>query len=214
MLLDSVRIVKGNRVFNADAFWNRLRTFQNPLIHSTLLMKIFRRIAWACGFTIPTDAACRRSNPSCLARSVSMVVVRRSTISRISAICGPMSSMTYRGGPLRWLGYDVTHVMNITDVGHLSGDDDTGEDKMVKTAEERARACSRSPGSTPKPSLPIPTASISCVPMWSARPPTMSGHDRADQAHRGQGLHLQCRRQPVLRCLKFPELRRDGHAAP
>jgi cysteinyl-tRNA synthetase len=41
---------------------------------------------------------------------------------------------------LRWLGYKVTHVMNITDVGHLSGDDDTGVDKMVKTAEERGKS--------------------------------------------------------------------------
>lgn len=40
---------------------------------------------------------------------------------------------------LRRLGYQVTHVMNITDVGHLSGDDDTGEDKMVKSAEERGK---------------------------------------------------------------------------
>lgn len=38
---------------------------------------------------------------------------------------------------LRRFGYDVTHVMNITDVGHLTGDDDTGEDKMVKSARER-----------------------------------------------------------------------------
>lgn len=38
---------------------------------------------------------------------------------------------------LKFLGYDVTHVMNITDIGHLSGDDDDGEDKMVRTAQER-----------------------------------------------------------------------------
>lgn len=37
-------------------------------------------------------------------------------------------------------GYLVTHVMNITDVGHLSGDDDTGEDKMVKSARERGKS--------------------------------------------------------------------------
>lgn len=36
---------------------------------------------------------------------------------------------------LRYAGYDVTRVMNITDVGHLSSDGDTGEDKMVKGAE-------------------------------------------------------------------------------
>ena len=38
---------------------------------------------------------------------------------------------------LRYLGYSVTHVMNITDIGHLSGDSDVGEDKMVKTAKEK-----------------------------------------------------------------------------
>lgn len=35
---------------------------------------------------------------------------------------------------LRYLGYDVKRVMNITDVGHLSSDADTGEDKMLKGA--------------------------------------------------------------------------------
>ncbi|MBO4325020.1 MAG: cysteine--tRNA ligase [Lachnospiraceae bacterium] len=36
---------------------------------------------------------------------------------------------------LRYLGYDVKRVMNITDVGHLSSDADTGEDKMLKGAQ-------------------------------------------------------------------------------
>ncbi len=36
---------------------------------------------------------------------------------------------------LKYLGYDVKRVMNITDVGHLSSDADTGEDKMLKGAE-------------------------------------------------------------------------------
>ena len=36
---------------------------------------------------------------------------------------------------LRYAGYDVTRVMNITDVGHLSSDGDTGEDKMLKGAK-------------------------------------------------------------------------------
>ena len=35
---------------------------------------------------------------------------------------------------LRYIGYDVKRVMNITDVGHLSSDADTGEDKMFKGA--------------------------------------------------------------------------------
>ncbi len=36
---------------------------------------------------------------------------------------------------LRYAGYDVKRVMNITDVGHLASDADTGEDKMLKGAK-------------------------------------------------------------------------------
>jgi cysteinyl-tRNA synthetase len=36
---------------------------------------------------------------------------------------------------LRFEGYDVKRVMNITDVGHLTSDADTGEDKMLKGAK-------------------------------------------------------------------------------
>ncbi len=36
---------------------------------------------------------------------------------------------------LRYTGYDVTRVMNITDVGHLTSDADEGEDKMLKGAK-------------------------------------------------------------------------------
>ena len=36
---------------------------------------------------------------------------------------------------LGYLGYDVTRVMNITDVGHLTSDADSGEDKMLKGAK-------------------------------------------------------------------------------
>lgn len=35
---------------------------------------------------------------------------------------------------LRAEGYDVTRVQNITDVGHLTSDEDAGEDKMLKSA--------------------------------------------------------------------------------
>ena len=38
-------------------------------------------------------------------------------------------------------GFDLKHVMNITDVGHLTNDDvDTGEDKMVKAAKEAKKS--------------------------------------------------------------------------
>lgn len=36
---------------------------------------------------------------------------------------------------LRFSGYDVKRVMNITDVGHLTSDGDTGDDKMLKGAK-------------------------------------------------------------------------------
>jgi cysteinyl-tRNA synthetase len=41
---------------------------------------------------------------------------------------------------LRRAGYEVKHVMNITDVGHLAGDNDEGGDKMVQSAGERGKS--------------------------------------------------------------------------
>ncbi|MEG0753244.1 MAG: cysteine--tRNA ligase [Angelakisella sp.] len=41
---------------------------------------------------------------------------------------------------LRYEGYDVTRVMNITDVGHLASDADTGEDKMLKGAQREHKS--------------------------------------------------------------------------
>jgi len=40
---------------------------------------------------------------------------------------------------LEWNGYEVTHVMNVTDVGHLTSDADTGEDKMEKGARRTGK---------------------------------------------------------------------------
>ena len=40
---------------------------------------------------------------------------------------------------LQYNGYRVKHVMNITDVGHLTGDRDMGEDKMEKGAQREGR---------------------------------------------------------------------------
>ena len=41
---------------------------------------------------------------------------------------------------LRYIGYDVKRVMNITDVGHLSSDADTGEDKMLAGAKREHKS--------------------------------------------------------------------------
>lgn len=41
---------------------------------------------------------------------------------------------------LKYNGYKLTNVMNITDVGHLVSDADEGEDKMLKTAKEQQKS--------------------------------------------------------------------------
>jgi cysteinyl-tRNA synthetase len=41
---------------------------------------------------------------------------------------------------LEWNGYAVRHVMNITDVGHLTSDADTGEDKMLAGARRTGKS--------------------------------------------------------------------------
>ena len=41
---------------------------------------------------------------------------------------------------LRYNGYELKHVMNITDVGHLVSDGDEGEDKMLKSAREEHKS--------------------------------------------------------------------------
>ena len=40
---------------------------------------------------------------------------------------------------LEFNGYDVRHVMNITDVGHMTSDQDAGEDKVEKTARAEGK---------------------------------------------------------------------------
>src|SRR4051812_35346741 len=40
---------------------------------------------------------------------------------------------------LRWKGFDVRHVINITDVGHLTSDADEGDDKLEAAAKREQR---------------------------------------------------------------------------
>jgi len=44
------------------------------------------------------------------------------------------------GRTLSWKGYELTHIINITDVGHLTDDGDAGEDKMEKMAAAKAQS--------------------------------------------------------------------------
>ena len=41
---------------------------------------------------------------------------------------------------LKYIGYNVKRAMNITDVGHLVGDGDTGEDKLQKAAKKEKKS--------------------------------------------------------------------------
>ena len=41
---------------------------------------------------------------------------------------------------LEFNGYKVRHVMNVTDVGHMTGDVDDGEDKVEKTARAQGKS--------------------------------------------------------------------------
>jgi len=44
------------------------------------------------------------------------------------------------GRMLRWKGYPTKHIINITDVGHLTSDADAGDDKMEKAAAAQAKS--------------------------------------------------------------------------
>jgi cysteinyl-tRNA synthetase len=44
------------------------------------------------------------------------------------------------GRTLSWKGYKLTHVINITDVGHLTSDADVGDDKMEKAAAQSGKS--------------------------------------------------------------------------
>ena len=44
------------------------------------------------------------------------------------------------GRVLKWKGYDLRHIINITDVGHLTSDADAGDDKMEKAARAEQKS--------------------------------------------------------------------------
>ena len=79
---------------------------------------------------------------------------------------------------LRWKGYDVRHVINITDVGHLTSDEDEGEDKLEAAARREEphdlgdrRALHRGVHGRPRPAPrgPEPDAVVARRPTTSRR---------------------------------------------
>ena len=92
---------------------------------------------------------------------------------------------------LRWNGYEVNHVMNITDVGHLTSDADTGEDKM----EKGARRTGKSAWDIAKLYTDDFLEQLGRLNIEDADDPLPrdGSHRRADRVHRGhraQGLHV------------------------
>ena len=63
-----------------------------------------------------------------------MFAGRRFTGTHILGTRKATSASILSSADMRYLGYNVTYVQNITDVGHLTDDADQGEDKIAKAA--------------------------------------------------------------------------------
>ena len=112
-------------------------------------------------------------------------------------------------------GYRVTHVVNVTDVGHLTDDADAGEDKMElaarrsgRRAEEIAAEVHRAVAPRPPPAqLPGPGSALQGQRAHPAA-------DRDGPRARGEGLHLPHRGRDLLRRVEVPPLRGARAARP
>ena len=65
---------------------------------------------------------------------------------------------------IKFNGYKLLGVMNITDVGHLTSDADDGDDKMERRRKRRANPLGRSPNTLPNCFSRIRINSTSSVP--------------------------------------------------
>ncbi len=109
---------------------------------------------------------------------------------------------------LRYLGYTVTYVQNITDVGHLTDDADAGEDKIAKAAR-RERKHPMALGRVLYPQLLRGHGHAQLRPAGhqSAGQRPHRRADRAGQDPPRQRLRLRGERLGVLRRLEVPGLR-------
>ena len=73
---------------------------------------------------------------------------------------------------LRWKGYQVRHVINITDVGHLTSDADEGEDKLELAAQHQRRDAWEIAEHYLERSTPISYVCVCSSRMSGARRPT------------------------------------------
>ncbi len=91
-------------------------------------------------------------------------------------------------------GYDVRHVMNITDVGHMTSDADAGEDKIEKTARAEGKDAARGRGFLYRAiQARLRQAQYPAARAAAALPRDRPRrrHDRAHRAHRGARLRLR-----------------------
>ena len=79
-------------------------------------------------------------------------------------------------------GYDLLHVMNITDVGHLTDDGDDNEDKLEVASREQKKTPGRSPNITPASSCATSTRCTSAALKLS---PSDRQHRRDDRVCKG-----------------------------
>ena len=94
------------------------------------------------------------------------------------------------------MGYPVKRVMNITDVGHLASDADTGEDKMLKGARREHKTVMEIA------KFYTDAFFADCAKLNIKRPDVVepatnciAGIHSYDPDAAGQGLCLSCRRQ-------------------
>ena len=107
---------------------------------------------------------------------------------------------------LGYAGYDVRHVMNVTDVGHMTSDADAGEDKL----EVAARREARSPWDIARfyedhffrtmAAVNVQRAHVVCRATEH-----VGGHDRADPAPGGRGFTYRTSVGVIFDTGRFPD---------
>ncbi len=162
-----------------------------------------------CTSTTTSRARCARSSRSIpAARSGCTPAGRRSTTTSTSATYRTFLFEDVLKRVLEWNGYRVRHVMNITDVGHLTSDADTGEDKMEKGA--------RRTGKTAWEIAQLYTdAFLADMKLLNIEDPTVlcraTDHiaraDRLHRRHREERLRLPDLRRHLLRHVEAARLR-------
>ena len=108
-----------------------------------------------------------------------------------------------------WKGYEVDHVVNITDVGHLTSDMDEGEDKLELASEREGRSVSDIAAHYTDVFMQDyrEVASAPVRPLAEGDGPHPAD-DRVRARARGEGLRVRARGRTLLRHLEGARLRK------